>query len=176
MTLLVTGSSGHLGEALVRTLRAQGRSVLGLDVLPSPFTDVVGSIANRAVVARAMEGVRTVLHAATLHKPHVRTHGREAFVETNVLGTLILLEEAARAGVERFVMTSTTSAFGDALRPLPEAPAAWIDETVTPRPEKHLRRHKTAAEDLCRLFWRNERLPSIVLRTSRFSSAALPRS
>ena len=135
MTLLVTGSSGHLGEALVRTLRAQGRSVLGLDVLPSPFTDVVGSIANRAVVARAMEGVRTVLHAATLHKPHVRTHGREAFVETNVLGTLILLEEAARAGVERFVMTSTTSAFGDALRPLPEAPAAWIDETVTPVPK-----------------------------------------
>ena len=46
MTLLVTGSSGHLGEALVRTLRAQGRSVLGLDVLPSPFTDLVGSIAE----------------------------------------------------------------------------------------------------------------------------------
>ena len=76
MTILVTGSSGHLGEALVRTLRAEGRSVLGLKVLPSPFTNLVGSIANRAVVARAMEGVRTVLHAATLHKPHVGTHGR----------------------------------------------------------------------------------------------------
>ena len=168
MTLLVTGSSGHLGEALVRTLRAQGRSVLGLDVLPSPFTNLVGSIADRAVVARAMEGVRTVLHAATLHKPHVATHGREAFVETNVLGTLILLEEAQRAGVEAFVMTSTTSAFGDALKAPPGAPAAWIDETVTPVPKNIYGVTKTAAEDLCRLFWRNERLPSIVLRTSRF--------
>ncbi len=168
MTILVTGSSGHLGEALVRTLRAEGRSVLGLDVLPSPFTNLVGSIANRAVVARAMEGVRTVLHAATLHKPHVGTHGREAFVETNVRGTLILLEEAARAGVEAFVMTSTTSAFGDALKAPPGAPAAWIDETVTPVPKNIYGVTKTAAEDLCRLFWRNERLPSIVLRTSRF--------
>ncbi len=168
MTILVTGSSGHLGEALVRTLRAEGRSVLGLDVLPSPFTNLVGSIANRAVVARAMEGVRTVLHAATLHKPHVGTHGREAFVETNVRGTLILLEEAARAGVEAFVMTSTTSAFGDALKAPPGAPAAWIDETVTPVPKNIYGVTKTAAEDLCRLFWRNERLPAIVLRTSRF--------
>ncbi len=142
--------------------------MLGLDVLPSPFTNLAGSIATRAVVARAMEGVRTVLHAATLHKPHVATHGREAFVETNVLGTLILLEEAARAGVERFVMTSTTSAFGDALRPPPGAPAAWIDETVTPVPKNIYGVTKTAAEDLCRLFWRNERLPCIVLRTSRF--------
>ena len=69
-----------------------------------------------------MAGVRTVLHAATLHKPHVATHGREAFVETNVLGTLILLEEAQRAGVEAFVMTSTTSAFGDALKAPPGRP------------------------------------------------------
>ncbi len=168
MSILVTGSSGHLGEALMRTLRAEGRAALGVDIAPGPFTDLVGSIANRTVVARAMEGVRTVLHAATLHKPHVGTHGREAFVETNVRGTLILLEEAQRAGVEAFVMTSTTSAFGDALKAPPGAPAAWIDETVTPVPKNIYGVTKTAAEDLCRLFWRNERLPSIVLRTSRF--------
>jgi nucleoside-diphosphate-sugar epimerase len=100
MTVLVTGSSGHLGEALMRTLRASGRAAFGLDVIPGPFTDEVGSIADRASVARVMTGVDTVLHAATLHKPHVATHSREAFVETNILGTLILLEEAARpAGV-----------------------------------------------------------------------------
>src|SRR5271155_3825248 len=128
MTILVTGSSGHLGEALMRTLEATGRAAGGLDVIPGPFTDEIGSIADRACVARCMDGVDTVLHAATLHKPHVATHSREAFVETNVLGTLILLEEAARAGVQAFVMTSTTSAFGEALKPLPGAPAAWIDE------------------------------------------------
>ncbi len=168
MAILVTGSSGHLGEALMRSLRAEGGAAIGLDILPSPFTDVVGSIADRAVVARAMRGVRTVLHTATLHKPHVDTHGREAFVETNVRGSLILLEEAVRAGVEAFVMTSTTSAFGDALVPAPGDPAAWIDETVTPAPKNIYGATKTAAEDLCRLFWRNERLPCIVLRTSRF--------
>ena len=79
-----------------------------------------------------MAGVGAVLHAATLHKPHVATHGREEFVETNVRGTLVLLEEACRAGVESFVMTSTTSAFGDALKPPPGEPAAWIDEGVGP--------------------------------------------
>jgi UDP-glucose 4-epimerase len=168
MTVLVTGSSGHLGEALMRTLGAGGHAAVGLDVVPGPFTDEVGSIADRACVARCMNGVRTVFHAATLHKPHVATHSHEAFVETNILGTLILLEEAARAGVRAFVMTSTTSAFGDALKPPPGEPAAWIDESVAPAPKNIYGVTKTAAEDLCQLFRRSERLASIVLRTSRF--------
>ena len=168
MTVLVTGSSGHLGEALMRMLRASGRAAVGLDIIPGPFTDEVGSIADRACVARCVDGADTVLHAATLHKPHVATHAREAFVETNILGALVLLEEAARARVRAFVMTSTTSAFGDALKPPPKAPAAWIDERVTPVPKNIYGVTKTAAEDLCQLFRRNEGLASIVLRTSRF--------
>src|SRR6185437_4718154 len=168
MTVLVTGSSGHLGEALMRTLRASGRAAIGLDIIPGPFTDEVGSIADRALAARAIQGVDTVLHAATLHKPHVATHAREAFVETNILGTLVLLEEAARARVRAFVMTSTTSAFGDALKPPPGAPAAWIDERVEPVPQNIYGVTKTAAEDLCQWYHRNERMAAIVLRTSRF--------
>jgi UDP-glucose 4-epimerase len=168
MTVLVTGSSGHLGEALMRTLRAGGRAAIGLDVLPGPFTDVVGSIADGSQVARAMAGVDAVLHAATLHKPHVATHAREAFVDTNIHGTLTLLEAAARARVRAFVMTSTTSAFGDALNPPPGSPAAWIDEGVQPVPKNIYGVTKTAAEDLCQLFHRNQGLPAIVLRTSRF--------
>ena len=42
----MTGSAGHLGEALVRVLRAQGRDVVGLDLLDSPFTTVTGSVAQ----------------------------------------------------------------------------------------------------------------------------------
>jgi nucleoside-diphosphate-sugar epimerase len=168
MTVLVTGSSGHLGEALMRTLRASGRAAIGLDLIRGSFTDEVGSIADRALVARGMQGVDAVLHAATLHKPHVATHAREDFVETNVRGTLILLEEAARARVGAFVMTSTTSAFGEALKPPPGQPAAWIDERVAPVPKNIYGVTKTAAEDLCQLFHRNEGLASIVLRTSRF--------
>jgi UDP-glucose 4-epimerase len=168
MTILVTGSSGHLGEALMRTLRGAGRSAIGLDIIPGPFTDCVGSIADRDCVVRCIEGVETVLHAATLHKPHVGTHSREAFVETNVKGTLILLEEAGRARVRSFVMTSTTSAFGDALNPPPGEPAAWIDESLVPVPKNIYGVTKTAAEDLCHLFHRNEELACVVLRTSRF--------
>jgi len=168
MIVLVTGSSGHLGEALMRTLRASGRAALGLDIIAGPFTDEIGSIADRALVARIMQGAEAVLHVATLHKPHVATHAREAFVETNIRGTLILLEEAARARVCAFVMTSTTSTFGDALKPPPGQPAAWIDERVAPVPKNIYGVTKTAAEDLCQLFHRNEGVAAIVLRTSRF--------
>ncbi len=166
--VLVTGSAGHLGEALVRSLRARGDDAVGLDVLDSPYTDHVGSIADPQSVARVMEGVDVVLHAATLHKPHVATHSRQAFVDVNVTGTLVLLEAAVSAKVGGFVFTSTTSAFGRALSAPPGEPAAWISEAVTPVPKNIYGATKTAAEDLCALFHRDHRLPCIVLRTSRF--------
>jgi UDP-glucose 4-epimerase len=168
MKFLVTGSAGHLGEALVRTLRDKGCEVAGLDRLTSPFTSRVGSIVDRACVRRAMAGVDTVLHTATLHKPHVATHGRQDFIDTNITGTLNLLEEAQAAGVTAFVFTSTTSVFGDALVPPPGAPAGWVTEQMRPIPKNIYGVTKAAAEDLCQLFHRNQKLPCIVLRTSRF--------
>jgi UDP-glucose 4-epimerase len=168
MRILVTGSAGHLGEALVRTLPAEGHEVVGLDVLPSPHTHVVGSVADRALVRRCVQRADAVVHAATLHKPHVGSHQRQEFVETNVTGTLTLLEEAVAAGVGRFVFTSTTSAFGRALTPPPGAPAAWITEDVAPVPRNVYGATKTAAEDLCELVHRDHGLPVLILRTSRF--------
>lgn len=166
--ILVTGSSGHLGEALVRTLRSAGRPVRGIDIKPSPFTDAVGSIGDRAFVKANMVAVREVIHTATLHKPHVGTHSYEDFVATNINGTLILLEESITAGVDAFVFTSTTSAFGAALTPAPGEPAAWITESVTPVPKNIYGVTKIAAEKLCELFYRKHQLPVVVLRTSRF--------
>jgi nucleoside-diphosphate-sugar epimerase len=142
--------------------------VISVDLLPSPFTDVVGSIADRAVVDRCMHGVTHVLHAATLHKPHVATHPRQVFIDTNVTGTLNLLEASVANAVQAFIFTSTTSTFGDALTPPPGSPAAWITEDVVPIPKNIYGVTKTAAEDLCRLFHRNLRLPCLILRTSRF--------
>ncbi|WP_310395659.1 NAD(P)-dependent oxidoreductase [Hymenobacter sp.] len=168
MKILVTGSSGHLGEALVRTLRQQRHEVVGLDIVPSAFTDQLGSLTDRAHVQQCMSGVDAVLHTATLHKPHVATHTRQDFVDTNITGTLHLLEEAVQAGVGAFVFTSTTSTFGDALTPPADAPAAWVTEDVAPVPKNIYGVTKTAAEDLCRLFHRNQGLPCLVLRTSRF--------
>lgn len=168
MKILVTGSSGHLGEALVRTLRDANHVVVSLDVKPSPFTTMVGSITDRECVRICMTGVHTVYHTATLHKPHVVTHSMQEFVETNILGTLMLLEEAAASRVASFVFTSTTSVFGDALRLPPGTPAAWVTEEVNPIPKNIYGVTKTAAEDLCHLFHRNRGLNCVVLRTSRF--------
>lgn len=168
MTVLVTGSAGHLGEALVRRLRAEGREVRGLDIKRSPFTDIVGSIADETFVRDAMSGVTAVIHGATLHKPHVVTHSKRQFVDTNVAGTLALLEAAVLHGVSSFVFTSTTSAFGAALSPAPGEPAAWIDEGVVPVPKNIYGTTKIAAEDLCELVARKDGLPVLVLRTSRF--------
>jgi UDP-glucose 4-epimerase len=115
-----------------------------------------------------MRGVGAVLHTATLHKPHIVTHSRQDFVDTNITGTLNLLEEAVSAGVASFVFTSTTSAFGGALVPPAGAPAAWVTEDVRPVPRNIYGVTKTAAEDLCELFHRRHGLACLVLRTSRF--------
>ncbi len=167
MRVVVTGSAGHLGEGLVRQLRAEGHEVVGIDVLASPFTTEVGSVLDGALLRRRLEGVDGVLHAATLHKQHVRTHSRRQFVDANVVGTLNLLEEAVAAGVSRFVFTSTTSAFGRAFSPPPGAPAAWVTEAVPPIPRNVYGATKTAAEDLCQLFAQDHGLPCLVPRTSR---------
>ena len=168
MRILVTGSSGHLGEALVRTLQAEGHDVVGLDILSSPFTTAVGSIVDRACVKDCLAGVDGVVHTATLHKPHVGSHERTEFVDTNITGTLNLLEESVAANVSRFVFTSTTSTFGRALVPEEGQPAAWITEDVTPVPRNIYGATKTAAEDLCELVWRDHALACVILRTSRF--------
>lgn len=168
MNLLISGTSGHLGEALVRTLQGSGNDIAGIDILPSPFTNHVGSITDRDFVARTLEGADAVIHTATLHKPHVATHSQQAFVDTNITGTLNLLEEAARAGVKSFIFTSTTSTFGRALRPPQGAPAVWVTESLTPVPRNIYGVTKCAAEDLCELAHRSHGLPCIILRTSRF--------
>ena len=168
MRILVTGSSGHLGEGLMRVLRADGANAVGLDILPGASTDTVGSIVDRALVRRSLEGIDAVLHTATLHKPHVASHSRQAFIDTNITGTLNLLEESVAAGVKRFVFTSTTSAFGRALTPQPGRPAAWITEDVAPIPRNVYGVTKTSAESLCELVHRDHGLPVLILRTSRF--------
>jgi len=164
---LVTGSSGHLGDALVRSLRRAGHEVVGLDVVASPSTTIVGSITDRDTVRRALDGVTDVLHTATLHKPHVGSHSRQAFVDVNVTGTLTVLEAAAEAGVGSVVFTSSTSVFGRALTPGPGEPAAWITEDVVPQVRNVYGATKLAAEHLCELA-AHDGLPVVVLRVARF--------
>jgi len=168
MAILVTGSAGHLGEALMRTFRAAGVAARGIDRKASPYTDLVGSITDRVLVEAAMQGVSAVLHTATLHKPHVVTHSAQDFVDTNISGTLALLEAAVAQGVRAFIFTSTTSTFGGALTPAPGEPAAWTTEDVVPIPKNIYGATKIGAEQICELFARKRGLPVLILRTSRF--------
>lgn len=168
MRILVTGSAGHLGEALVRMLATTEHEAVGLDVLPSPWTTHVGSIVDPELVARCMRGIDAVIHTATLHKPHVVTHRKQDFVDVNVTGTLHLLEQAVACGVERFVFTSTTSVYSRGCRPGPGEPAVWVTEAQQPLPKNIYGVTKLAAEGLCELFHDRLGLPCLVLRTSRF--------
>lgn len=193
-TVLVTGSSGHLGHALMLSLPSHGYTPLGIDLLPPSLPSAIqGTVTDRPLIANILTShptIKHIIHTATLHKPHVGTHSKQAFIETNITGTLVLLEEAARHDIASFVFLSTTSAFGAALSPslplplpLPAeqqqqqqqqspprqaAPAAWIDEAVVPVPKNIYGVTKVAAEDVCRLVHVQTGLPVVVLRTSRF--------
>ncbi len=172
MTILVTGSSGHLGEALCRTLEAEGRNFVGADIKPGPYTRETGDIADPEFAARIVKGASAVLHAATLHKPHVATHSMQDFVDVNITGTLNLLEAAVREGAESFIFTSTTSTFGEAMRPrkdlAPGSPAVLVTEALEPIPKNIYGVTKLAAENICRLVHKRHKLPCLILRTSRF--------
>jgi nucleoside-diphosphate-sugar epimerase len=171
MRILVTGSSGWLGRALVPRLKADGHVVVGLDPKPGATTDVVGSVADRALV-RAVIGdhrIDAVVAAGALHKPNIETHGREDFLEVNVRGTFNLLEEAAAQGVTRFVFTSTTSLMvSREIRAATAPEAAWLTEDFAPMPRNIYGVTKLSAEHLCRLAHALHGLPVIVIRTARF--------
>jgi nucleoside-diphosphate-sugar epimerase len=152
----------------MRTLVSRGDEAVGIDIRESPFTHRVGSISDRRFVEESLAGADAVLHAAALHKPHVATHSRQAFVDTNITGTLNLLEASVSGRVQTFVFTSTTSAFGVALVPERGADAAWITEDVPGAPKNIYGVTKVAAEATCELFHRKWRLPCVILRTARF--------
>jgi len=168
MRILVTGSAGHLGEALMRSLQENGDQPVGIDTKASSYTNFVGSVSDQAFVRKAIEGCTAFIHTATLHKPHVSTHTRTNFIDTNITGTLNLLEAAVEIRCDAFVYTSTTSTFGDAMKPVSSEPTIWVTEKLRSIPKNIYGVTKTAAEDLCELFHRKADLPCLVLKTARF--------
>jgi nucleoside-diphosphate-sugar epimerase len=171
MRVLLTGSSGWLGRHLAPRLRLAGHAVVGLDVVPGADTQIVGSVADRAIVDRAFaRGIDAVIHGGGLHKPDIARHSTQAFVDVNVTGTLNLLEAARAAGHDRFVFTSTTSLMiSQQIRNEAGDRAVWLDETSGPMAPRNIYGvTKLAAESLCRLFALEHGLACVVLRTARF--------
>jgi UDP-glucose 4-epimerase len=172
VNVLLTGSSGWLGRHLAPLLESDGHRIVGLDVAPGPHTTLLGSVDDRALIARVLRdhAIDAVVHGAALHQPDIARYPSQRFIDVNVSGTLGLLEEAVAAKVGRFVFTSTTSLMiSAAIREGRGDRAVWIDETLAPlAPRNIYGATKLAAEQLCRLIHDDHGLPIIVLRTSRF--------
>ena len=169
MRILVTGSSGHLGEALCRVLAADGVETVGLDILPSPYTDVVGSVADRDIVARGARRRRRgpargdAAQAARrlAHPPGVRRdqHHRHA--------------DAARGGGRGGRRPRRLHEHDERVRPRAGAGGGRARRTGSPRTSSPVPRNiygvtKVAAENVCELVHRDHGLPILILRTSRF--------
>lgn len=173
MRVLLTGSSGWLGRYLAPLLAENGHEVTGLDVVPGAHTQVLGTVADRALIDRTMgeHGIEAVIHAGALHKPDIVRYSRQAFIDVNVSGTLNLIEAAVAAGNDRFLFTSTTSLMvRDDVRggAAPDG-AWWMDEDFGPLAPRNIYGiTKLAAEQACQLVHREHGIAALILRTGRF--------
>ncbi|MFN4260987.1 MAG: NAD-dependent epimerase/dehydratase family protein [Gemmataceae bacterium] len=104
--VLVTGSSGRIGQAVVHELQARGRPVRGFDRVPTPgLADMrLGDLMDAAAVQAAVEGVGTLIHlAATPDDDDFLTQ----LLPNNVVGVYHVLEAARPAGVRRLILASS---------------------------------------------------------------------
>jgi nucleoside-diphosphate-sugar epimerase len=104
--ILVTGSAGRIGRAVVAELQARGRRVRGFDRVPTPgLTDaIVGDLSDAAAVRRAVEGADTVIHlAATPDDDDFLTQ----LAPNNLIGVYHVLESSRLAGVRRLILASS---------------------------------------------------------------------
>jgi nucleoside-diphosphate-sugar epimerase len=145
MKILITGISGFLSINMVRNLLAKGyKDIAGIDLVDFDYPErdqikfLQGDIRDRAAVKSIIQGAEIVIHTAAalpLYTP-------EEIYSTDVQGTKILLEEAAAAGVKRFIHISSTAVYG-----VPDHhPLFETDEMVGVGPYGHA---KIEAEQAC---------------------------
>jgi UDP-glucose 4-epimerase len=163
--ILVTGGAGFIGSHIVEHF--QGRATVRvLDNLRSGFKHnlsgldhefVEASILDRDTVRRAVQDVDYVFHlAAMISVPESMANPVECD-EINTKGTLIMLEEAARAGVKKLVLSSSAAIYGD-------NPAVPKLETMLPEPKSPYAITKLDGEYYCRMFTEEKRLQTACLR------------
>ncbi len=171
--VLVTGAEGFIGSHVVEALVAEGASVRAftwydptgrrgwLDTVPAGVQDAVdhwpGDIRDRGDVDRAVAGCDVVLHlAALISIPH-SYRAPDAFVATNVTGTLNVLDACRAHDVRRLVNTSTSEVYGT-----PET--VPIVETHELRAQSPYAATKIAADKLCESYALSFGTPVTVLR------------
>ena len=128
--ILITGSDGFIGSHLTEALVRAGHSVRAfvmynsfnswgwLDQSPNDIRDnldvFAGDIRDPHGVKTAMKGCDTVLHLAALIAIPYSYHSPDTYIDTNIKGTLNVLQAARELGVKRVVHTSTSEVYGSA--------------------------------------------------------------
>jgi UDP-glucose 4-epimerase len=171
--VLVTGAGGFIGSHLVEALRAEGSKVRAfcmynsnsswgwLDSLDpsvrSSLDVVLGDVRDARFVEVACRGMDVVFHLASLIAIPYSYTAPESFVDTNILGTMNVLEAVRRCGCARLVFASTSEVYGTPDN-LP------IRETHPLKGQSPYSASKIAAEKLCEAYACSFRTPAVVLR------------
>ena len=146
--ILVTGATGAVGPAVVRAAVADGYRVRTLSrhppkpgLLPSGVDVRIGDICDPAAVTASVTGVRSVFHlAGLLHLVNALPERASEYARINADATGLLVREAARVGVRRFVLFSTIAVYGSQCD-------AVVTEDTAPRPDTEYARTKRRAEE-----------------------------
>jgi UDP-glucose 4-epimerase len=167
MKILVTGSSGRLGKEIVKLLKLNNYEVLGIDIIESETTDELIDIRNAESVLNVTGSIDAIIHTAAIHGKHYELkYPREEFIQTNIMGTFNLLNACVKNGIPKFIYTSTTSIYGNAM--LSDSQAVWVTENLVPDPRDIYDITKLTAELLCKDYFEKEHIETTVLRVSRF--------
>jgi 2-alkyl-3-oxoalkanoate reductase len=173
-SVLVTGASGALGNAVVERLLGQGRHVRVFirripDSMPDGVEVVLGNLGDPQAVARAVAGVATVIHCGAAMKGGWPEH-RGA----TVVGTQNVLDACLANGVEKLVHISSMSVVDWASGKVGEP----INENSPLEPHAELRgaytRAKLEAEQLVTQFYRQHALPTVILRPGQIFGGPIP--
>lgn len=171
--ILVTGADGFIGSHLTELLVKAGYEVRAfafynsfnswgwLDSLPADVmahVDVFcGDIRDPNGVRTAMEGCDTVFHLAALIAIPFSYHSPDSYVDTNIKGTLNVLQAARQLSVERLLVTSTSEVYGT-------AQYVPIDEKHPFQGQSPYSATKIGADRLAESFYRSFQLPVTIVR------------
>lgn len=188
MKILVTGGCGFIGCHFIRLALQSGNEVVNLDKLTyagvrSTLRDIEGSrsytfrqgdICSAEEVRSALAGCDAVVHFAAESHVDRSIHNVHGFIQTNILGTAVLLEQARQAGVEKFVMISTDEVYG-------QIQQGSFRETDLLNPRNPYSATKAGADRLAYSYFATYGLPVVITRSSnnfgpyQFPEKVIPR-
>ncbi len=173
MKILVTGADGFIGSHLTEMLLEQGHEIRAftyynsfntwgwLDTLPKEKVEQIeifaGDIRDPNCVYEAMEGVDQVFHLAALIAIPFSYHSPDSYVDTNIKGTLNVLQAAKRHNTKRILVTSTSEVYGTA-KYVP------IDEKHPFQGQSPYSATKIGADRLAESFYRSFDMPITIVR------------